>query len=967
VEDQEDAGQEWLQWNHAGIPVGNPVAPFLRPPVPSTSAATLSSGSCPISSSQPRDDAVFRFSHLPPISVVGRNRFPGNQLDTQSCNQVVLSLASIIVYVASFLTARDTENLTSVSSAFRFGTRYGDSWFTKPWNPLRRRLWGFGTPSVSRRTTYSPVPASAAVGLAVPIYGVLHFVWQFLSPAERFATGQTTKIWHEYISLRHSAQLHSVAALRSPRPPPDPAAPPRVLPSERARLCGCALLRFNFVYGDLIRWLSGEYTNRTSDWEQVFTELRKPPTTSASLPGLPPPDFARAFRIVTEGVPLVSDFVSNPADVIRRNEYDNHSMIAEHGAEVERKLAAEEEKSFHLPFPRFLVYFIPGIIVSPLLWVEKLGKGRICVDCTGGPVPDVAPNSFIPSPSMERADECPPCYYGSAWDRFLDRLWRLRLTSPDQDILLHCDDIDSAFRRVLYHPDLAPAFAYVFQTFLLVPVGQVFGARNAPSYFSLMSDIRTYVATVRRLRSPTEALTALASQAKIDLLPQNWSPSSQLRPAAADSFHQPLSSVELEPFSNFTFVDDNGVMAYRSEIREALHQSVVSAYTVFGFPLHDRRPDCMNDKKWDHHVSHLMKYLGFIIDSRAMTVTWPLVKRLELKSRIEDILHRKRGLATPRELSSILGKLRAAARIAPWGHYMTWSVQRHLRKCLRQADSKPRHQYDRATRTSAPVLKDLRLMCQHLGEEEFSPLWTRFIALLVSRDPTHELISDASYGGIGGWSMIFQIMWRVMYDDLVLLGFVMKAIDKAMEPLDPSERGLHINPLEFIGYIVNLWIALKLIPTFPDVASGIIVSLTGDNTTGLSWMDFATDTSDPGIRHLARLASTLLVVATSLTTPTRFQTTHIAGKLNKEADFLSRLLTGRKVPSWEQSINECSRLATCRICLLPRELLTSIASLLSCSETEVQYEKLTTSLMTLELVILPVGYRPEAILSTLQD
>lgn len=50
----------------------------------------------------------------------------------------------------------------------------------------------------------------------------------------------------------------------------------------------------------------------------------------------------------------------------------------------------------------------------------------------------------------------------------------MRLTYPLKDILQHCDDINSAFRCILYHPDLAIVFAYVLSEHRIVPVGQGF-------------------------------------------------------------------------------------------------------------------------------------------------------------------------------------------------------------------------------------------------------------------------------------------------------------------------------------------------------------------------------------------------------------------------------------------------------------------------------------------------------------
>jgi hypothetical protein len=181
----------------------------------------------------------------------------------------------------------------------------------------------------------------------------------------------------------------------------------------------------------------------------------------------------------------------------------------------------------------------------------------------------------------------PPVYYGDALLRFLIVVWRMRLSEPLRDILLHCDDIDAAFRRILYHPDLAIAFAYVFLEFLIIPVGQVFGSRSAPSFFSLTSDIRAWIATTQDL--PATPLTPLAAEAALEALPVIWNPSEDLTQACSDQLYEPLSVIERACFLNSMFVDDNGIAAYREDMPQALHQSVVAAYELYGFPDEDRR------------------------------------------------------------------------------------------------------------------------------------------------------------------------------------------------------------------------------------------------------------------------------------------------------------------------------------------------------------------------------------------
>jgi hypothetical protein len=66
--------------------------------------------------------------------------------------------------------------------------------------------------------------------------------------------------------------------------------------------------------------------------------------------------------------------------------------------------------------------------------------------------------------------------------------------------------------------------------------------------------------------------------------------------------------------------------------------------------------------------------------------------------------------------------------------------------------------------------------------------------------------------------------------------------------------GLHINPLEFIAAIINLWLLLKCIQHLSP-----IVDLWSDNTSALSWMKVTAATRNPDLQPLARFALALLV------------------------------------------------------------------------------------------------------------
>jgi hypothetical protein len=284
---------------------------------------------------------------------------------------------------------------------------------------------------------------------------------------------RATAPWFLYQKLRARAVTVPIRQLLAIR---QNMKPPKKLPLDRAVLYASALLLFQFYYGDFVQWLGGEYTNRHQDWESTFEEIkirqeRLPPTEYPSV------DLQRGKRIFTQGAPLKGHFVCPQAEIHAWNVYDNHPGVKQNEEEVEENFAKEEATSFHIHVPRFLVYFIVGLLLNPLQWERDKGKGRICVDGTHGPDGSDTPgscNTHIPKPSVENLDECPPVYYSTALMQFLVAIWRLRITYPFMDILLHADDLKLACRLILYSPEMAVLFLYVFGQFLIIPVGQVY-------------------------------------------------------------------------------------------------------------------------------------------------------------------------------------------------------------------------------------------------------------------------------------------------------------------------------------------------------------------------------------------------------------------------------------------------------------------------------------------------------------
>jgi hypothetical protein len=91
----------------------------------------------------------------------------------------------------------------------------------------------------------------------------------------------------------------------------------------------------------------------------------------------------------------------------------------------------------------------------------------------------------------------------------------------------------------------------------------------------------------------------------------------------------------------------------------------------------------MNLSKWASNMGPIFAYLGFTLNLHLMVVTWPLWKRKELSDLV--LVAIKKTQCSFSEAASIVGKLRPAADVAPWGIFIVWALSQELSGAVRQA------------------------------------------------------------------------------------------------------------------------------------------------------------------------------------------------------------------------------------------------------------------------------------------
>jgi hypothetical protein len=833
---------------------------------------------------------------------------------------------------------------------------------TPPSNPLPRRFRNFGAVS-SGRSAYTDPPSP---------FLIIHHIWTYVSDCDRLALTHTHPAILAYARLRYQATSADLSGLLLPRAPPDssPVDPIRV------HYLGCALLRFNFVYGDLVRWLEGPYTDAHRNWSDVFATLemardRAPPQ------GFPEPDYDRAIRLCTEGAPLSGKFVANYHSCSLRNCAALSADLIANQDDVDATLCKEEKLSYHLILPRFLWRFIPGLFLAIFRVAYRHGdpKPRLCVDPSTvlGSDDTGNANRHIPKPGVIE-DMSPAIHYGSAFLRGLIWLWNLRISYPREDILMLTDDISGAFRRVLYHPDMAVCFAAVWRGFLILPVGTIFGAGNSPGFFGIKGELRSHYA--HHLPPVASDAAPLPLVARVTLPPiQTAVEAACLSQATPDTLNPGiLSDINGLPERRHPiFVDDTLVAHIRQYFLDAVHASVHSAYTLFGHPDDDpTRPPCINPLKWTDNASWHVRFLGFSINTRLMRVSWPPDKREKLLVFLRELLQEQVAArrSTPRTVSRILGLVRHAAMVSPLGVYRSLRLQHFFNDCVSSVSSRPRgirRWYARRSINLPPcMLSELQQLFASISPDLHHPAWSSPIGLIVPRTPTIHVFTDASLGAMGGWSPLHHLnhMWRLTWDDLVQHGFP-SAMGwcNAHNYLEPAidEHKKHINILEFVAIFIELWISVRQLHfaqlhgcTLPGEhipPGGHRIWAQADNTSALSWLRYASRTRRPPIRRLARLLTAFLSHS-SASNILRVQGEHLAGKRNTEADSLSRF---ELYPSWESVMASSPALTNLRTCLLPPKLLSLIASAFSREQTADWYETATTELWTIAPPVFATG------------
>jgi hypothetical protein len=154
----------------------------------------------------------------------------------------------------------------------------------------------------------------------------------------------------------------------------------------------------------------------------------------------------------------------------------------------------EDRNNFIIPLPHWLARFIPNLFITPQHILERPGKkDQQIFDTSQRHTWESIPINHMTS--MPFGSKI-PCEFGTVMVHLLHRIYSLRCHyGTTVNIVIHANDIKSAFCQVKLHPDVIGAFSYIIADKLFLSCGQPFGTDSSPANWEVVRQVLEHLAT----------------------------------------------------------------------------------------------------------------------------------------------------------------------------------------------------------------------------------------------------------------------------------------------------------------------------------------------------------------------------------------------------------------------------------------------------------------------------------------
>lgn len=508
----------------------------------------------------------------------------------------------------------------------------------------------------------------------------------FLSETELDSLCGVHRAWGEYFDAKRRLANSDISFLRRPREDWSSATD---IDQRRTEGFLALAIRYNFDVPRMVEWLGGDFLYEHRDAESILAVARPMLTEDA---------FCNLRRLYAVGAPAQLLGTSSLANLRAFRSYGNHRSVLEDPATMTKAIVKDERNSHLLHLPEWTAEFVPNLHVSPLALLKKKGKFRLIFDATFRPQEWCTAINDI-----THKDDEPPVHLGTVFQRYLTWIWNLRISFPQEEILLWDDDVKSAFRHVRYMLHVIAAFAFIYMGLLFLPLGCVFGSNVSPAEWEIIGTARCQIAEAMaaawlasgRTPTPFEVMGRIQ-------WPAPPAPATPYVQAERDAVHEGItdSAGREQPPRYFMFVDDCMLADIRRRMYVAIYCSLASLFLLLGTPNPGRELVVALDKFADRDLSHRRVQLGFLIDTRLMLVLLPPEKKAALLAELKHWHDGRKGF-TAKEAARLLGSLQHACYVCHWAQYLYLDLQADLQRALFNNRRYLERQFARSTRLLA--------------------------------------------------------------------------------------------------------------------------------------------------------------------------------------------------------------------------------------------------------------------------
>ena len=180
---------------------------------------------------------------------------------------------------------------------------------------------------------------------------IIHHTCAFLSYHDKLLLSRVSPTYIAYASLGYEATHVPRNLLRARLCHIPLSSHSPTISSSRVRSMAHALLLFHFDFGDLIRWLGGDYTHDHINHEAINDALTALHSVDQG-PLYPKHNFDRVLHSFLHGVPDNAVYLCSQQDVLARNLYNNHLGSIPHLEQMLSKIADDVNSHFMIAFSR---------------------------------------------------------------------------------------------------------------------------------------------------------------------------------------------------------------------------------------------------------------------------------------------------------------------------------------------------------------------------------------------------------------------------------------------------------------------------------------------------------------------------------------------------------------------------------------------------------------------------------------